>query len=120
MIKKNEIKIKASNKRLFSEISSQNVLPTTNVANVVVSSVGKNKIDDETDGKLKFARINSFDRASNINDGKNAFYGKIVTTMLQLPSSNSNSNNSNVISSVIIGANLAKKFQAQKDKTILE
>ena len=77
MIKKNEIKIKTSNKRLFSEISSQNMLP----------SVVKNE-SSESDGKSEnladnyAARINPTfvinNRSSFINFGPN-FSKKLKT-----------------------------------------
>ena len=74
MIKKNEIKIKTSNKRLFSEISSQNMLP----------SVVKNE-SSEVDGKSEnftdnfAARINPPFLINNfINIGPN-FSKKLKT-----------------------------------------
>jgi hypothetical protein len=82
MIKRNEIKIKTSNKRLFSEISSHNLIPnlgninnssgsgvtkentlfTRNQSSSVLQVTTTGQREDETDGKdaKKFGRIGSF------------------------------------------------------------
>lgn len=117
MIKRNEIKIKSSNKRLFSDISSHNIIPTTNTLKVTSIASTNNQVEDETDGlKKKITKIssnictpivsstNSPMPIANINT-QNRFLSKIVSTKLG-SSSNTittttnnglNNNNSNLI-----------------------
>ena len=112
MIKKNEVKIKTTNKRLFTEISSHNLIPPgmansasnsiiTNAINNVVPNVKENSSDqrsfsgrlinaqsaeEENQGKgKKIARINSF----------NSFNRPMISSIM---SSNNSAWNDNAIS----------------------
>ena len=108
MIRRNELKIKTSNKRLFSDISLQNSIPTTNhqaktiaaTSNAslinsssllrnfkTISSSSNELTSDETDGKSnnKIPRITTLNRSLT----STSFLNKIVSTKLgSTPNSN--------------------------------
>ena len=87
MIKKNELKIKTSNKRLFSDISMQNTIPV-NIKNPINNIANTNKDEnnkDETDSKLK--KLNTLKTTSNLSN--TSFLNKIVGFKPnQLPTTN--------------------------------
>lgn len=103
MIKKNEVKIKTSNKRLFSEISSHSVMPTSSIITSVVSSNNRPSLsnEDETDGRAKLSRINSFGSsytAQNLTSGNSTNYlSKIVGSKL------GSTSNTNLVT-LVVGA----------------
>lgn len=125
MIKKNDVKIRTSNKRLFSEISSHCL--TVNTFNSKTSS----NSEDERDGRVKITKISSFgssqSRPANSNVINNHsslassnFLSKIVSSKLgsmsnsnlvtMVVGSSSNQNQAMNIS-LPLGANFAKRIQ---------
>ncbi|CAF0724811.1 unnamed protein product [Brachionus calyciflorus] len=129
MIKKNEVKIKTSNKRLFSEISSHNVIPTNSpVVTSVVNCRSSSTSEDERDGRAKITRINSFGNSSmspqknslvtNLNRSGTNFLSKIVNSKL------GSTSNSNLITMVVNSgsnsSNFTRRLQTiQTDRTNL-
>ena len=124
MIKKNEIKMKASNKRLFSDISSSHSLNLSNntlTSSPIITSVTNNNskpnsnglakpCEDETDGQAKkFARIHSF----------NSFNRPLITTFSNKP--NTQTINANQPSSFLtrVVASTASPIKESKHLTRL-
>lgn len=132
MIKKNDVKIRTSNKRLFSEISSHCLTVNT------LSTKTSTNTEDERDGRVKITRINSFGSSQPRSVHSNAinnhssstnsnFLSKIVSSKL------GSTSNSNLVTMVVgsssnqnqamnislpLGANFAKHIQTiQNERT---
>ncbi len=109
MIKKNEIKLNTSNKRLFSDISTSHNLNLTNknLLNQSNQSIYKTQsglVEDENDGQnnnnvKKFARINSFNsfnrpiitNFNHFNQNKNVLFtdsGQSSSVLTKIVTSN--------------------------------
>lgn len=134
MIKKNEIKVRTSNKRLFSDISSHNLPVNTSSFKASLSN------EDERDGRVKITKISSFGSAqprtanSNTTIGHSGatstnFLSKIVSSKLGstsnsslvtmvVGSSSSSSQNQTVNISMPLGTNFSKRIQTiQNERT---
>lgn len=134
MIKKNDMKMKTSNKRLFSDISSHNTIPinttlsnnlntsntsaniaTTPTAVITNVKAAEKANEDETDGKIKVPRITPL-ASTQLNRSLNTsnFLNKIVsnTKLGSTPNSNlvtmviGSSNSSNTSSSTNTGSSI--------------
>ena len=128
MIRQNELKIKTSNKRLFSDISLQNTIPNINLATTTTTATtmstanstasaslshyqAKSAVqtpnDDETDGKTtsKVARISHQVLSTTTKLG--SMPNTNLVTMV-IPSSGNGSNGSG---SQLMGSSFAKKLQ---------
>ena len=117
MIKKNEVKIKPNNKRLFNDISivslsnSNTAQPQTSAV-TQLNSLKNIKIEDETDGKLMKQNMNK-NYLSSVVGSRLGFTSTMVINSSSSGSTTSSSfpNTTSVVTSSIVGTNFARKLQ---------
>ena len=132
MIRRNEMKMRSSNKRLFSDISLQNVIPISRTPPIIntinIKTMSKQSdtvisynVQDETDGKSnnKIPRITNPPTTSFLNrivtSSSSSSSSMPLTKLGSTPNTNqvtmvfANNNNNNTNSS--LGSNFAKKLQ---------
>ena len=147
MIRRNEMKMRSSNKRLFSDISLQNVIPisrtpptttttTTTMINIKTTSkqpdVVSFNVQDETDGKSnnKIPRITNPTTATTtsflnriVTSSSSSSSSMPLTKLGSTPNTNlvtmviSNNNNNNNTNSSL-GSNFAKKLQEIQNERV--